>query len=123
MCLASVPLCASLAAGKGYQIVGFAWHKGVSDSSEPLSTEYNENLPDLIGDVRAELGEPNLPFVIATTAILAAGPPVESSPYTRDSLLQGELGLQHTNAVDMSPVHAVCSGNMDTQTADFYEIK
>jgi hypothetical protein len=69
-------------AGRGYQIVGFAWHQGVSDSGEPFATEHKENLPDFIGDVRAELGKPNLPFVIATTGMLAAGGPVESSPYS-----------------------------------------
>jgi alpha-galactosidase len=71
------------AAGKGYQIVGFGWHQGVSDGGEPFATEHKENLPDFIGDVRAELGKPNLPFVIATTGMLAAGAPVESSPYSK----------------------------------------
>ncbi len=61
--------------GKGYQIVGFAWHQGFNDRvSRELTPEYKENLPDFIADVRAEFGKPDLPFVIASTG-MAAGPP------------------------------------------------
>jgi alpha-galactosidase len=69
-------------AGKGYQIVGFGWHQGVSDKGEPFATEYKENLPDLIGDVRAELGKPDLPFVIATTGMDNVGPVGPYEGYT-----------------------------------------
>ncbi|MCH7228421.1 invasin domain 3-containing protein [Haloferula sp. A504] len=67
-------------AGRGYQIVGFAWHQGTSDKS-PIerALEYKYNLPDFISDVRAEFGKPDLPFVIATAGMTSAG--VEPSPY------------------------------------------
>ena len=42
--------------GRGSQIVGFGWHQGVSDGSEPFANEYKDNLPDLISDVRSEFG-------------------------------------------------------------------
>ena len=49
-------------AGRGYQIVGFAWHQGTSDKAPTtVADEYKFNLPDLISDVRAEFGKPNLP--------------------------------------------------------------
>jgi len=66
--------------GKGYQIVGFAWHQGFNDRvSKELSPEYKDNLPDFIKDVRAEFGNPALPFVIASTG-MAAGP-AEAPPH------------------------------------------
>ena len=68
-------------AGRGYQIVGFAWHQGTSDKAPTtVADEYKDNLPDLIGDVRAEFGKPNLPFAIATTGMSNVGP-VEPYPY------------------------------------------
>lgn len=67
--------------GKGYRIVGFAWHQGFNDRvSRQDAPEYKDNFPDLIKDVRAELGKPDLPFVIATTGMGDAGP-VEEHPY------------------------------------------
>ncbi len=68
--------------GRGYQIVGFAWHQGTSDKAPvEVADEYKDNLPDLISDVRAEFGNPDLPFVIATTGMSNSGP-IEPYPYT-----------------------------------------
>ena len=67
--------------GRGYQIVGFAWHQGFNDRvSKQFSPEYKDNLPDFIKDVRAELGNPKLPFAIASTGMGDAGP-VGKPPY------------------------------------------
>ncbi len=67
--------------GKGYQIVGFAWHQGFNDRvSKQFAPEYKDNLPDFIQDVRAEFGKPDLPFVIASTGMGDAGP-VAEPPY------------------------------------------
>ena len=67
--------------GRGYQIVGFAWHQGTSDKApDVVAEEYKYNLPDLIGDVRAEFGKPDLPFVIATAGMQQEGL-VEQFPY------------------------------------------
>ena len=67
--------------GKGYQIVGFGWHQGFNDRvSKPFAPEYKDNLPDFITDVRAEFGNPALPFVIASTGMGDAGP-AEEPPY------------------------------------------
>jgi len=65
-------------AGRPYEIVGFAWHQGFNDAvSKDLSPEYEENLVDLIGDVRAEFGNADLPFVIGTTSMA----PPEKEPF------------------------------------------
>lgn len=57
-------------AGQSYQFVGFGWHQGWNDRvNQKAVDEYEENLVDLINDVRAELGMPGLPFVVANTGI------------------------------------------------------
>ena len=68
--------------GRGYQIVGFAWHQGYNDRiSTAASTEYKNNLPDLINDLRTVFNKPNLPFVIASTG-MATGAPGPFGTYT-----------------------------------------
>ena len=62
--------------GRGYQIVGFAWHQGTSDKApDKVAEEYKYNLPDFISSVRSEFGKPELPFVIATTGMGYGGDP------------------------------------------------
>lgn len=54
--------------GKGYEIVGFAWHQGYNDSLNNFpAEEYKENIVDFIADIRDEFGKPKLPFSLATT--------------------------------------------------------
>ncbi|WP_309398125.1 sialate O-acetylesterase [Cerasicoccus maritimus] len=43
---------------------GVLWHQGESDCKEPLSSQYQENLTQLIERFRAEFNDPNLPIVI-----------------------------------------------------------
>ncbi|MGB2820062.1 MAG: sialate O-acetylesterase [Phycisphaerae bacterium] len=53
--------------GQGYEIAGFAWWQGHKDSfSEELIAEYEQNLANLINDVRKEFKTPKMPAVIAT---------------------------------------------------------
>lgn len=67
--------------GRGYQIVGFAWHQGYNDRvSKTDAPLYKENLPDFIADVRREFENPDLPFVIASTG-MGTGGKVEEPPY------------------------------------------
>jgi alpha-galactosidase len=68
------------AVGYRYRIAGIGWHQGWNDGAEPLATEYKDNLPDLIGDLRAEFGNPDLPFTIASTG-MGGNKPVEPAPY------------------------------------------
>jgi hypothetical protein len=54
----------------GYEIAGFGWHQGWNDRVTPaFAAEYEANMAKFIKDVRASLGVPNLPFVIATTGM------------------------------------------------------
>jgi hypothetical protein len=53
--------------GQGYEIAGFAWWQGHKDGFSPeLITEYEQNLVNLINDLRAEFKAPKMPVVVAT---------------------------------------------------------
>jgi autotransporter-associated beta strand protein len=55
---------------QGYEIAGFGWHQGWNDRVDGLSSAaYEVNMANFINDIRADLGVPNLPFVIATTGM------------------------------------------------------
>ena len=58
-------------AGQGTpEIAGFAWHQGWNDRVDPgRSAEYESNMANFIRDIRSDLGVPDLPFVIATSAM------------------------------------------------------
>ncbi|NJN83032.1 MAG: sialate O-acetylesterase [Caldilineaceae bacterium] len=51
-----------------YQLAGFAWHQGWNDGCDVnMTNEYEDNLANLIRDVRRDLNTPNLPFVIGVS--------------------------------------------------------
>jgi hypothetical protein len=51
---------------QGYELAGFVWYQGWNDGVDPKKAvpEYEQNLVNLIKDVRKELKAPNLPVVI-----------------------------------------------------------
>jgi hypothetical protein len=53
-------------AGQGHELAGFVWYQGWNDGVDPKAAvpEYEQNLVNLINDVRKELKAPNLPVVI-----------------------------------------------------------
>jgi hypothetical protein len=56
--------------GNGYEIVGFAWHQGWNDRIDStFSAAYEANMENFINDIRNDLSLPDLPFVIATSAM------------------------------------------------------
>jgi putative heme-binding domain-containing protein len=52
--------------GAGYELAGFVWYHGWNDGVDPKNAvpEYEQNLVNLIQDVRKDLKAPNLPVVI-----------------------------------------------------------
>ncbi|HZZ82730.1 MAG TPA: sialate O-acetylesterase [Gemmataceae bacterium] len=52
--------------GQGYQVAGFVWYQGWNDGVDPKNAvpEYEQNLVNLIKDVRKDLKSPKLPVVI-----------------------------------------------------------
>ena len=54
--------------GQGYEIVGFGWHQGWNDGTNPAyAAEYQKNLVALIQDIGKDLGVKDLPVVIASS--------------------------------------------------------
>ncbi|MCH8823274.1 MAG: sialate O-acetylesterase [Planctomycetes bacterium] len=67
--------------GQGYEIAGFIWFQGWNDMvDEKRVAEYEENLVNLIKDVRKDLKTPNLPFVVGE---LGVGGPEEAKKNKR----------------------------------------
>jgi hypothetical protein len=52
--------------GSGYELAGFVWYQGWNDGVDPKYAvpEYEQNLVNLIRDVRTDLKSPDLPVVI-----------------------------------------------------------
>jgi len=50
----------------GYELAGCVWYQGWNDGVDPINAvpEYEQNLVNLIQDVRQELDAPHLPFVV-----------------------------------------------------------
>lgn len=66
-------------AAGGYEIAGICWHQGWNDRVlAGFDVVYEANLANLIRDIRTDLGVPELPFVIATSAMDGNGPDVYS---------------------------------------------
>ncbi len=63
--------------GQGYEIAGFGWFQGHKDSGS-TKEEYEQNLVNLIKDLRAEFKSPKMPVVVAAVGFhgyrLAQGP-------------------------------------------------
>jgi hypothetical protein len=53
-------------ANQGYELAGFVWYQGWNDGVDPKNAvpQYEQNLVNLIKDVRKDLKGPNLPVVI-----------------------------------------------------------
>jgi putative heme-binding domain-containing protein len=64
--LANLPTDFPAYDGKGYELAGFVWYQGWNDGVDPKHAvpEYEQNLVNLIRDVRKDLNAPNLPVVI-----------------------------------------------------------
>ncbi len=71
--LARVSAALSALPADSYEIAGFGWHQGWNDrSSTAFANEYEDNLVDLIRDLRAAWNSPNLPVTIGTTGMANA---------------------------------------------------
>jgi alpha-galactosidase len=56
--------------GQGYEIAGFFWHQGWNDATRrDFAEAYEVNMTNFIKDMRKDLGNEKLPFVIATSGM------------------------------------------------------
>ena len=54
----------------GYQVCGFVWFQGWNDMiNTDYTAEYTQNMTNFIKDVRRDLGQPKLPFVIGQLGV------------------------------------------------------
>jgi alpha-galactosidase len=108
--------------GRGYQIVGFAWHQGYNDRINTIfSDTYKYNLPDFITDMRALFNKPNLPFVIATTGMDIGAP--AAPPYTNYTKVERAQLWVDTTAEPGLPVPPLQPANvLSTDTRPFWRI-
>lgn len=71
--IARVNAALSALPADSYEIAGFAWHQGWNDrSSTAFANEYEDNMADLIRDLRIAWNAPNLPVTIGTTGMANA---------------------------------------------------
>ncbi|MEM7476776.1 MAG: sialate O-acetylesterase [Planctomycetota bacterium] len=55
---------------QGYEIAGFFWHQGWNDGTRrEFAEEYESNMVNFIEDMRKDLGNEKIPFVIATSGM------------------------------------------------------
>ncbi len=60
--------------GREHKLEGIAWHQGWNDRVDQADNdEYEYNLANYIRDMRDDLDEPNLPFVLASTGMSGWG--------------------------------------------------
>jgi alpha-galactosidase len=55
--------------GSKYEIAGFVWWQGHSDTKPPYADRYEQNLVNLIKSLRKDFKAPEAPFVIGTIGI------------------------------------------------------
>ena len=92
--------------GGGYELAGFVWYHGWNDGCEPKTAvpEYEQNLVNLIRDVRAEFKSPKLPVVVGELT----GPWVDA-PGTWDTLRKAQAAAaarpEFAGTVAFVPTH------------------
>jgi hypothetical protein len=83
--------------GQKYEITGFVWQQGWNDMcTKPAIPEYAQNLVNLVGDIRKELGVPDLPAVVGE---LGNGGPVKEGAMAEFRKAQEEGTRRIRNAL------------------------
>jgi hypothetical protein len=90
---------AKTAAASG-TLKGMIWHQGEADSKPPLSTTYAERLQQMIRDLRADLGTPNLPVVVGELGTFLLGKKESDAQTVNDALHATAKALPHVACVE-----------------------
>ena len=98
----------------GYEIAGFFWNQGEHDGTPEAAAEYEQNLANLITDLRKEFKTPNMKAVVAVTGY--GGRDLEGendkTKATRLKVIAAQLAL---------PLRPEFKGTVATaETRDFY---
>ncbi|MEM9412717.1 MAG: sialate O-acetylesterase, partial [Planctomycetota bacterium] len=113
-----------------FEISGFAWFQGWNDgASDEFSKEYQSNLQHLVNDVRSEFGNPDLPFVVATSGhggIELSGDLWVRSMQEVVSVAQANVGCNYTRyggrvgLVDTKPLYLEATASPDDAIHHFH---
>ena len=98
----------------GYEIAGFFWNQGEHDGTPEAAAEYEQNLANLITDLRKEFKTPNMKAVVAVTGYGGRNLEGENdkTKATRLKVIAAQLAV---------PLRPEFKGTMATaETRDFY---
>ncbi|MCH7228458.1 hypothetical protein MLD59_20120 [Verrucomicrobiaceae bacterium E54] len=85
--------------GQPVELAGMVWFQGIADaSSARMAEEYGKHLPNLIRDLRKDLGLPELPVVVA-----ALGWEGTYAGAVREAQLGISASIDHAAAIDTRP--------------------
>jgi alpha-galactosidase len=73
--------------GKAWELAGFVWFQGWNDMFGGVEREYAANMKHFINDVRKDLNQPKLPFVIAAMGQNGSQPATGAMLTIRDAQL------------------------------------
>ena len=94
--------------GRTMQLAGFVWFQGWNDQYGGAELEYEQNLRNLIADVRTDLKAPQMPFVIGVMGQNGAAP-------AKGAML--EIQRAQMKVCDMDRVAAVRTDELEDQAA------
>lgn len=81
--------------GQGYELAGIFWHQGWNDGcNKDFTAEYEKNMIHFVKDIRKDLGNDKLPFIIATSGMGGKGGAVHLPQ------LKAAAQIDHCYAVD-----------------------
>ena len=98
--------------GQGYVLGGFLWLQGESDAPPDRAPHYEANFTDFVNDVRADLGVPDLPVVIAQ---------INDSPAWDDGDNQGPVVRAAQVAVAEKLPHCAIFATLDLDPGYHYD--
>ncbi len=100
--------------GKEYEIIGFGWHQGWNDRINQNAVDvYEKNMVNFVKDIRKDLGDDRLPFVIANTGMGGWDIPARYKKKV-EKLMNAQLALSD------SQKYPEFKGNVDgVETRDF----
>ena len=113
--------------GRGYELAGFVWYHGWNDGCDPQHAvpEYEQNLVNLIRDIRKDLKSPRLPVVIGELTggwVEAEGPWAAIRAAQRNVALRRDNGSRvvfvETHTFVRNPQDSPCPGHVHHEFAN-----
>jgi len=100
-----------------YEIAGFVWHQGFNDglAHHDWWQEYEQNLVNIIKDVRKEFDVPRMPVSIGVSGMFGWGPSKWLKNPNRNFIIEAQFNVSDTRK------HPEFAGNVaSVETRDFH---